>query len=210
MSILGCLREPSPPARREEPRRSQGNPLDVARAPEVPRPTFPNLGSGQEHTPCFPRAFRATRLRALEGRLELCGVVPPSREGRCYLVDPMAFRTDRQDARDAPSEAPSEPELVPPVQRVELATRGFRGSTRGGTFTVQGAAGRSRTVQARTLAHTSLENAALFPTGDGHYLALMGWRWPDLGAFAIVDPYTLRMQGHAAENPCEGPLEQSR
>jgi hypothetical protein len=122
----------------------------------------------------------------------------------------MTFRVDRQDARDAPAEAPAEPELVPPVERLELSTRGFRGSTRGGAFTVTGAGGRSRTVQARTLAHTSLENSVLFPTGDGHYLAVAGWRWPDLGAFAIIDPYSLRMMGHAAEHPCEGPLDGGR
>ena len=103
---------------------------------------------------------------------------------------------------DAPAVVTGDPTFVGAFQRTELASRGWRASTRGGSLNVTGPAGNHRTVTALGFGFHSYENTALLPWTEGWYAVMVGWRGDDLGATAIIDPFTLRMISHAAILPC--------
>ena len=89
-----------------------------------------------------------------------------------------------------------------PFQRNELASHGWRVTTRGGSLSVTGPAGNHRSVPAQNFGFHSYENTVLLPWTDGWYAVMVGLRGLDLGATAVIDPFTLRMISHAAVLPC--------
>ncbi len=165
------------------------------------RPAFPDMGADDERRhACFPPDFVTTRARVRDGRFELCGL---SRGApRCFTVDPVTTFVEAVDVADAPRAAPSQPCLEGSVTRTELITRGARVDSRGGTLSVRSPSGASRTITARTVGVSALDNAVLVPWTDGWFVAVFGVRAPDLGASALLDPGPIRMRGRAAYLPC--------
>jgi hypothetical protein len=132
--------------------------------------------------------------------IEQCGLVGGA--PRCYEIDPIANRVEEVRVADAPTVARDEPEFVGPFVRTELASRGWRASTRGGSLSVTGPSGSHRTVAARNFGFKSYDNLVFLPWTDGWYAVLIAWRGEDLGATGVIDPYTLRMVSHSALLPC--------
>ncbi|MEZ4407283.1 MAG: hypothetical protein R3A52_12500 [Polyangiales bacterium] len=165
------------------------------------RPNFPDLAdrSNKRHD-CFPRDFRTARVRARGEAVEICGHVGV--HPHCFMVDLRSSEVTRADATDAPSTPPDEPVIEAPVQRFEVTARGGRVSTRGGSLVVSSAGGGSRTVTPRGAGFADLGNALLIGWADNHFVALVGFRAPDLGASSVIDPSRVRMLGQAAELPC--------
>ena len=102
----------------------------------------------------------------------------------------------------ANSETPPHPTPAAPLTRSEVSTRGARADTRGGTLSVVSASGPSRTINARSVGLSALDNGVLAPWGDGWFIAVFGIRTPDLGASAIIETGKIRLRGRAAYNPC--------
>ena len=149
---------------------------------------------------CFPADFETTRARVRGDHLELCGL---SRgEPRCYSVDPISSFVRVIEVPDAPRVRPPQPVFEPPLARAEVATRGARADTRGGTLSVVSASGPFRAISPRSVGLTALGNGILAPWGDGWFIAVFGVRAPDLGASAIVETGKIRLRGRAAFDPC--------
>ena len=149
---------------------------------------------------CFPADFEITRVCIRGGRLELCGLTRGA--PRCFSVDPVSTFVLPIDVPDAPRERPPAVILEAPLTRSEVATRGARADTRGGTLSVVSASGPFRTNSPRSLGLTALENGILAPWGDGWFIVVFGIRAPDLGASAIMETGRIRLRGRAAYNPC--------
>ncbi len=165
------------------------------------RPPFPaQTLSTNARRDCFESDFRATRVTLRGTLVELCGLTGGA--PRCFEVDPIANRVETVRVDDAPTSAADDPSFVGPFQRIELASHGWRASTRGGSLNVTGPAGNHRTVSAQAFGFHSYENTAFLPWTDGWYAVMIGWKGEDLGATAVIDPYTLRMISHAAILPC--------
>ena len=165
------------------------------------RPPFPGQTlSTNARRDCFAPDFRATRLTLRGTLVELCGVTLGA--PKCFEVDPIANRVEEVRVPDAPAVVTGDPTFVGAFQRTELASRGWRASTRGGSLNVTGPAGNHRTVTAQGFGFHSYENTVFLPWTDGWYVVMVGWRGDDLGATAIIDPFTLRMISHAAILPC--------
>lgn len=189
----GCRNPPRAPPPPRSPRVDAGSPLS--------RPPFPALTlSTNARRDCFDEGFRASRVKLRGALIELCGVVGGA--PRCYEVDPIANRVEQIRVADAPDSAGNEPSFVGPFQRTELASHGWRASTRGGALNVTGPAGNHRTVTAQGFGFHSYENTVFLPWTDGWYAVMIGWKDQDLGATAVIDPFTLRMISHAALLPC--------
>jgi hypothetical protein len=165
------------------------------------RPPFPaNTLSTNARRDCFDPGFQTTRVRLRGTLIELCGLL--ANAPRCYEIDPIANRVEVIRVDDAPTVAASEPRFEGPFQRVELAHRGWRVSMRGGALSVTGPAGNHRSVTPSQFGFHAYEDTALLPWTDNWYAVLVGIRGADLGATAVVDPYTLRMISHSAILPC--------
>lgn len=172
-----------------------------AAAAAVSRPPFPaNTLTTNARRDCFDAAFQTTRVRLRGTLIEICGLV--SGEARCYEVDPIANRVETTRASDAPTVAAGEPQLDGPFERLELSRRGWRTSMRGGTLSVTGPAGNHRTVSPSQFGFHAYEDTALIPWTDNWYVILVGIRGLDLGATAVIDPFTLKMVSHSAILPC--------
>ena len=195
--------DPPPPPRPRTVAASDGG--STASLPDAgAKPPFPaSMLTTEARRDCFPPGFRTGRVRLTGTVIELCGTTA-SGSPRCYAVDAIANGVTAIEVADAPRTATNDPEISAPFQRTELASRGARVSTRGGSLNVTGAGGGSRTVTARQLGFHSYEDVAILPWSDGWYAVLVGFRNADLGASAIIDPATLRMVGHAAILPCDG------
>lgn len=198
LASLACTHDPpSRPAARDGGARGP----DAGPRRRDDRPPFPDLAdrSNKRHD-CFPRDFRAARVRARGEAVEICGHVGV--HPHCFMVDLRTSEVARADATDAPATPPSEPVIEAPVQRFEVTARGGRVSTRGGSLVVSSLGGSSRTVTPRGAGFADLGNALLIGWADNHYVALVGFRAPDLGASSVIDPSRVRMLGQAAELPC--------
>ncbi len=194
LALAGCKDPPHNPPTPRAPRAADGG------APGA-RPPFPaQTLSTNARRDCFNDDFRATRVKLRGALVELCGVSGGSPV--CYEVDPIGNRVETLRVADAPTAVPDEPQLVGPFQRTDLASHGWRASTRGGTLNVTGPAGNHRTVTATGFGFHSYENVVFLPWTEGWYAVLVGIRGADLGATAVIDPFTLRMVSHAALLPC--------
>jgi hypothetical protein len=123
-------------------------------------------------------------------------------EPQCYEIDPIANRVEKIRVADAPTVAADEPRFEGPFERLELARRGWRMSTRGGALSVMGPAGNHRSVTPQQFGFHSYADTALLPWTDNWYGVVVGIRGADLGATGVVDPYTLKMVSHSAILPC--------
>lgn len=183
------------------------------RAPPPPRPSRVDAGSPTSRPPfpaqtlstnarrdCFQPDFQATRVRLRGTLVELCGLTGGAPQ--CFEIDPIANRVELIRVDDAPTRAVDEPAFDGPFQRTELASHGWRASTRGGALNVTGPAGNHRTVTAQGFGFHSYENTSFLPWTEGWYAVIIGWKAEDLGATAVIDPFTLRMISHAAILPC--------
>ncbi|MDB4930504.1 MAG: hypothetical protein JWM10_2988 [Myxococcaceae bacterium] len=165
------------------------------------RPPLPALPADEpDGHACFPADFETTRARVRGGHLELCGLTGGA--PRCYSVDPVTTFVRVIDVPDAPRERALQPALEAPLTRSEVASRGARADTRGGTLSVVSASGPFRTIDPRSLGLSSLANGVLAPWGDGWFIAVFGVRAPDLGASAIIDTGKIKLRGRAAYDPC--------
>ena len=173
-------------------------------APAAPqRPEFPAMGPDDEHAhDCFPRDFATTRARVRGDVLELCGL--SAGLPRCYSVDPVTSFVRRIEVADAPRTPVAVPELIAPLARTELQTRGARIDARAGTLAVVSPSGASRPIEPRTIGISTLENGVMAPWNDGWFVAIFGIRRPDLGASALLEPGRIRMRGRAAFLACDG------
>jgi hypothetical protein len=149
---------------------------------------------------CFPADFETTRARIRGDHLELCGLTRGA--PRCYSVDPLTSFVRVIEVPDAPRERPLQPLLEAPLTRSEVASRGARADTRGGTLSVVSASGPFRTISPRSVGLSALDNGVLAPWNDGWFIAVFGIRAPDLGASAIIETGKIRLRGRAAYNPC--------
>jgi hypothetical protein len=191
--VVSCRNPPRAPPPPRSPRVDAGSPQS--------RPPFPaQTLSTNARRDCFPETFRASRVKLRGSLIELCGVAADG--VRCFEIDPIANRVEALRVADAPDTAGNDPSFVGPFQRTELASHGWRASTRGGALNVTGPAGNHRTVTAQGFGFHSYENTAFLPWTDGWYVVMLGWKGQDLGATAVIDPFTLRMISHAAILPC--------
>lgn len=190
---VGCRNPPRAPPAPRSPRVDAGSPTT--------RPPFPaQTLSTNARRDCFADDFQTTRVKLRGALVELCGVAAGA--PRCYEIDPIANRVELVRVADAPDFVNNEPSFVGPFQRTEIASHGWRASTRGGALNVTGPAGNHRTVTAQGFGFHSYENTAFLPWTEGWYAVIVGWKGQDLGATAVIDPFTLRMISHAAILPC--------
>ncbi len=190
-----CKKPPrAPPPPRTQ--RSDGGLPSAAARPPFPGSTL----STNAPRECFPPGFVTTRVRLRGTLFELCGLAGSA--PRCYEIDPIANRVESRTVADAPTAPESFPRLEGPLERTELASRGWRVSTRGGALSVTGPAGNHRNVTTQQFGFHSYENTVLVPWTDGYYAVMLGVRGDDVGASAIINPYTLAMVSHSALLPC--------
>ncbi len=195
LSSACVSRSPSAPVDASSGASADARPARSIR-PELP-PMVPDQADGHA---CFPTDFETTRARIRGDHLELCGLTRGS--PRCYSVDPLTSFVRVIEVPDAPRQRPPQPLLEAPLTRSEVSTRGARADTRGGTLSVVSASGPSRTINARSVGLSALDNGVLAPWGDGWFIAVFGIRTPDLGASAIIETGKIRLRGRAAYNPC--------
>ncbi len=194
--MLGCEGCKKPPRGPPPPRAPRVDAGSTAARPPFPAQTL----STNARRDCFPADFQSSRVTLRGTLIELCGVTAGA--PRCYEIDPIANRVEETHVADAPRAAGSEPTFVGPFQRIELASHGWRASTRGGALNVTGPAGNHRTVTAQGFGFHAYENTVFLPWTEGWYAVMVGWKGEDLGATAVIDPFTLRMISHAALLPC--------
>jgi hypothetical protein len=189
----GCKKAPpAPPV----PRIPRATPAGASSRPVFPAQTL----STNARRDCFPEGFEPTQLRLQGSFVKFCGISNGS--PRCYEIDPVANRVEEISSVGAPTTVSSEVRFEGPFQRLEIASRGWRASSRGGSLSVTGAAGNHRTTTAQGFGFHSYENTVFLPWTDGWYLVMIGWKGADVGASAVIDPFTLRMISHAALLPC--------
>lgn len=193
---LACRSRPHTPPAPRVSRVDGGAPTAASARPPFPASTL----STNARRDCFDESFQTTRLRLRGTLLELCGIVGGA--PRCFEIDPIANRVEQARVEDAPAVATMEVRLDGPFQRTELASHGWRVTTRGGSLSVTGPAGNHRSVPAQNFGFHSYENTVLLPWTDGWYAVMVGLRGLDLGATAVIDPFTLRMISHSAVLPC--------